>query len=114
MQYEYSELKKRLFALESENASESFELRFDPSGSAEDARIFADMLAEKAAAAAVFSGSDGSGYKYAVVSRTEDVRPLGKELNSALGGRGGGKPEMIQGSVSAARAEIEAFFNGKK
>ena len=66
------------------------------------------------AAAAVFSGSDGSGYKYAVVSRTEDVRPLGKELNSALGGRGGGKPEMIQGSVSAARAEIEAFFNGKK
>ena len=47
-------------------------------------------------------------------SRTEDVRPLGKELNSALGGRGGGKPEMIQGSVSAARAEIEAFFNGKK
>lgn len=113
-QYEYSELKKRLFALESENASEGFELRFDPSGSAEDARIFADMLAEKAAAAAVFSGSDGSGYKYAVVSRTEDVRPLGKELNSALGGRGGGKPEMIQGSVSAARAEIEAFFNGKK
>ena len=112
-QYEYSELKKRLFALESENASEGFELRFDPSGSAEDARIFADMLAEKAAAAAVFSGSDGSGYKYAVVSRTEDVRPLGKELNSALGGRGGGKPEMIQGSVSAARAEIEAFFNGK-
>lgn len=113
-QYEYSELKKRLFALESENASEGFELRFDPSGSAEDARMFADMLAEKAAAAAVFSGSDGSGYKYAVVSRTEDVRPLGKELNSALGGRGGGKPEMIQGSVSAARAEIEAFFNGKK
>ena len=29
---------------------EGFELRFDPSGSAEDARIFADMLAEKAAA----------------------------------------------------------------
>lgn len=113
-QYEYSELKKRLFAIESENAGEGFELRFDPSGSAEDARIFADMLAEKASAAAVFSGSDGSGYKYAVVSRTEDVRPLGKKLNAALGGRGGGKPEMIQGSVTACAAEIEEFFRSRR
>ena len=43
-----------------------------------------------------------------------DLRQLTKDMNNALNGRGGGKPEMIQGSVSAARAEIEAFFNGKK
>ena len=39
-----------------------------------------------------------------------DLRPFVKELNQALRGRGGGKPEFVQGSVSASRAEIEKFF----
>lgn len=110
-QYQYTELKKRLFAAQCESVSGTLALRFDPSGSAEDARIFADMLADKAVTAAVFSGDDETGYKYAVVSRTEDVRTLGKELNAALCGRGGGKPDMIQGSVTAKKSEIESFFN---
>lgn len=109
--YQYSELKKRLFALECESVSGTLALRFDPSGSADDARVFADMLADKAETAAVFSGNDDTGYKYAVVSRSADVRPLGKELNAALQGRGGGKPDMIQGSVAASKTEIEKFFN---
>lgn len=109
-QYQYSELKKRLFAALSENVSGDFALKFDISGSAEDARIFADMLADRVRKAAVFSGDDETGYKYAVVSRTEDVRPLGKELNAALCGRGGGKPDMIQGSVATSKEEIEKFF----
>jgi len=33
-----------------------------------------------------------------------------RELNTALQGRGGGKPFFAQGSVSASRAAIEAFF----
>ena len=32
-------------------------------------------------------------------SRSEDVRPISKALNVAFEGRGGGKPEMVQGSV---------------
>ena len=87
---------------------------FDGGASADDARIFADMLADKVGIAAVFSGSDETGYKYAVVSRSEDVRPLGKRLNEACSGRGGGKPDMVQGSVSASRAEIESFWNSIK
>ena len=35
---------------------------------------------------------------------------LVRELNTALQGRGGGKPFFAQGSVSASRAAIEAFF----
>ena len=35
---------------------------------------------------------------------------LVKELNAQLHGRGGGKPFFAQGSVSASRAAIEAFF----
>ena len=36
--------------------------------------------------------------------------PLTKALNTALNGRGGGKPNFVQGSVAAARGAIEAFF----
>lgn len=58
---------------------------------------------------AVFAG-EGDSYKYAVAQKDGDVRALVKELNAALSGRGGGKPAFAQGSVSANRAQIEAFF----
>ena len=59
---------------------------------------------------AVFAGADGA-YKYAIGHTDGDLRALTKTLNAALSGRGGGKPNFVQGSVSASRAEIEAFFN---
>ena len=59
---------------------------------------------------AVFSGADGAGYKYAVGAQNGDVRALVKDMNAALHGRGGGKPDFAQGSVNAARAEIEEYF----
>ena len=59
---------------------------------------------------ACFSGDDSSGYKYAVGEKDGDLRALVKEMNQALNGRGGGKPNFAQGSASASRAEIEAFF----
>ena len=59
---------------------------------------------------AVFSGADGAGWKYAVSLPGGDLRAFTKAMNAALGGRGGGKPGFVQGSVTAARTEIEAFF----
>ena len=50
------------------------------------------------------------GFSYAVSSKGQDVRALGKAMNAALCGRGGGKAELIQGSVQAERAAVEAFF----
>ncbi len=108
--YAYSSLKKELFALKANEACGEKYVAFDDGGSADDARIFADLLAEKVGIAAVFSGNDESGYKYAVVSRGQDVREIGKALNAACAGRGGGKPDMVQGSVSATREEIESFW----
>ena len=61
---------------------------------------------------AVFAGTDG-GWKYAVGGGTEDLRPLAKALNAALQGRGGGKPDFIQGSAACTREDIEAFFGEK-
>ena len=59
---------------------------------------------------AVFSGSDESGYSYCLATREGDLRAFGKEMNTALNGRGGGKPNFLQGSVKASKAEIEKFF----
>lgn len=59
---------------------------------------------------ACFSGDDTSGYKYIISSTTVDLRAKSKEINAALSGRGGGSSEMIQGSCSAKRAEIEKYF----
>ena len=60
--------------------------------------------------AAVFSGADGQGYKYALCQPDGDLRPFSRALNQALGGRGGGKPGFVQGSVQATEAEIRSFF----
>ena len=108
--FRYAALKKELFAEKSKNISGDKCCIFDDAGSADDARVFADMLADKVKIAAVFSGNDDDGYKYAIVSRTEDCREIGKSLNAVCNGRGGGKPDMIQGSVAATKEAIEKFF----
>ena len=56
--------------------------------------------------AAVFSGADGSGWRYAVKLPAETLR----RMNAALRGRGGGKGGFAQGSAAADWAEIAAFF----
>lgn len=69
------------------------------------------LLKKGAKMAAVFSGNEREGYRYVLGSRSLDVRKNGKLLNEAFHGRGGGKPEMVQGTVQGKREEIEAFLN---
>ena len=74
-------------------------------------RDLADAIAEVCGGtAAVFSGSDEAGYAFCLVTRSGDLRQLGKEMTKALNGRGGGKPAFQQGRVQATKAEIAAFF----
>ena len=62
---------------------------------------------------ACFSGQDEAGYQYAIGLPGGDLRPLVRDLNQALHGRGGGKPDFVQGAVQASKADIEAFFAGR-
>ena len=55
--------------------------------------------------AAVFCGQS-----FCLVNHHGDVKELGKKLTEKFGGRGGGKPGIFQGSLTADRQEIEAFF----
>ena len=73
-------------------------------------RELVNRLAEKSAVAAVFSGSEGEGWRYIIGSRRVNLREKTREINAAIGGRGGGSPEMIQGRASAGETEISRFF----
>ena len=55
------------------------------------------------------SGSDGD-YKYVISSKNTDLRTEIASINKSLSGRGGGKPNMVQGSFSVTLAEIESYF----
>jgi alanyl-tRNA synthetase len=73
-------------------------------------RELADAIAEKTDTAIVYSGCDATGYSICILSKTQDTRALGKEVNAALNGRGGGKPGAFQGSLQATKEQIEEFF----
>ena len=60
--------------------------------------------------AAVFCGDENSGYDYTIGSDNIDLKPKASALNDALGGRGGGTSQMIQGSVIAQKIKIEEYI----
>lgn len=114
--YRAAELQRQLFAAIGagyENAGDV--LRFEPNLDSAALRELSDALARRCGGtAAVFSGQDGQGYGYCLVSKQGDLRDLGRDMTAALLGRGGGKPGFQQGRVSARREEIEGYFAGKR
>lgn len=84
---------------------------FNPGLDEVASRELANRLAARCGGfAGVFTGSEDAGWKYTIVSRHVDLRARSKELNAALQGRGGGSPEMLQGSAKASEAEIRKVF----
>lgn len=59
---------------------------------------------------AAFYGNDTDGYRYIMGSACMDLKALSKEINAALGGKGGGSAQMIQGSCTATESVIRAYF----
>ena len=110
--YRASQLENELFSLKAKQFAGSEDvLLFTDAMSPDAVRRFADAILENCTGRiAIFAGDDNEGYKYALCKTGADLRGLVKELNAALGGRGGGKPFFAQGSVTGTRAEIEAFF----
>jgi alanyl-tRNA synthetase len=77
-------------------------------------RELVNLLMEKCAVAAVFSGSDGEGWRYVIGSRSADLRKNSRAINAGIQGRGGGSPRMIQGRAAADSETIRAFFDSWK
>lgn len=54
-----------------------------------------------------FLGNDAQGYQYILGSREKDVREVAKRLNENFSGKGGGRPQMVQGSLKGTSEEIK-------
>ncbi len=72
---------------------------------------FTEAIKDKAdALCACFCGENGF-YRYCIASKTVDLPSLAKELNSTFNGKGGGRGEMIQGSITGNEEEIRNFLD---
>ncbi|MBR2640736.1 MAG: hypothetical protein IKL18_06815 [Oscillospiraceae bacterium] len=106
-----SSLKKELFALKAEKFGSGEKICVFESGMTPDElRRYCLTLSENFKIAAVFCGKDGD-YKYAVSSKTKNCAAVAKEINAKFSGRGGGKPELVQGGCAGKASEIEDYFN---
>lgn len=123
LKYRMTALKLRLFeGLVKELEGKETACLFEEDLTAAEVRQLCDRCIRSVKLAAVFSGNDEEGYKYVLGIAPEaagpeeahekgyDVAALGKRLNAALSGRGGGRGNMVQGSVTASREAVEAFL----
>lgn len=84
---------------------------FEPELEGNAPRELVNLLLEKdIKICGIFFGNDKAGYRYVVGSRYTDTRLIAKNLNEKFAGRGGGKPEMVQGSLKGTKDEIYSFF----
>ena len=72
---------------------------------------FTESIKDKAdILCACFCGENGF-YRYCIASKVVNLPVLAKELNGAFNGKGGGRGEMIQGSLAGTEEEIRNFLD---
>lgn len=70
-------------------------------------REFVNLLTDRChGTVCVFSGNGSDDWRYILGSRTRDTRQLCRYLNQTFQGKGGGKPEMVQGSLKGKKTDI--------
>lgn len=58
----------------------------------------------------VFTGDDSAGYRYILGSKQVNLREVIRDINSALSGKGGGSPTMVQGTMNCTKEQITNYF----
>ncbi len=84
---------------------------FDDDADPDTARRMANAGADICRGVCAVFSKNGEIYNYCMVSRHRDLRAAARDINAAIGGRGGGSNDMIRGTATASRAQIEVFFN---
>ena len=112
--YRLTQLEDKLFQMQAETYQDAGDVLLFEEGLKPDAlrRLTDAILHACGGRCAVFSRVE-TGFQYAIGHEGGDLRQFTKDMNAALGGRGGGKPNFVQGSVAAEREAIEAFFKGE-
>ena len=113
--FQQGKLERQIFGLLAEQAKNAGNtLMFWEDLPSASLRILAEQVgAVCGGTAALFSGSDETGYRYCLMDPAQELGTLGKAMDQALAGRGGGKPPFRQGSVQARADRIRDFFAGQ-
>ncbi|MDY4922481.1 alanyl-tRNA editing protein [Frisingicoccus sp.] len=73
-------------------------------------REYANMLSERAEKVLAVSGGTDSQRRYVLIDKRGGAKTLGQEIQTLFGGKGGGSPQMIQGTMSGNFEEIKRWF----
>lgn len=103
--------KKQVATLVAEYEGRENPILFLEEISLEALRILATELAKVTTGVAFCFLAEESGFRYALATKEGDVRPIVKMLNESCSGRGGGKPNLAQGSLSGEETEIKAVLS---
>lgn len=85
-------------------------IRFFEGLEVEEIREFANLAVSKVGGMVIALWGAEKDYKFIIASSSLDLRSKVKDMTAALGGRGGGRPEMVQGTFFASESEIRAYF----
>lgn len=113
LKYELGEKEKKLIAVKAEMIPKDGKpvCIFTEDIEGDSMRLLMNLVLEAGHnVCAVFHGNDSEGYRYVIGSRTQNMRELVKEFNAAFDGRGGGKPEMVQGTARGCESEMKTWI----
>lgn len=113
LKYELGEKEKKLIAAKAEMIPKDGGpvCVFTEDIAGDSMRLLMNLVLEAGhSVCAVFHGNDSEGYRYVIGSRTQNMRELVKEFNAAFDGRGGGKPEMVQGTARGCESEMRTWI----
>ncbi len=110
--YKLREASKRLAEAlaESVSATDGNVVRYIPDVGIDELRAFVNAAAPRVGGTLVaLTGCEGD-YKYIITSKKENLAISARAINTALSGRGGGKPDVIQGSFRTDLLSICEYF----
>lgn len=113
LKYELGEKEKKIVLMKAQNIPDDAAVvcEFVEEGNMDSMRLLMNSVLEKdRVLCAVFGGNDEDGYRYVIGSRKADVRALAKEFNAAFDGKGGGRPEMVQGTANGKSSAMREWI----
>ena len=110
-----NQLKWKYFNLKAEQVAEGTEniLFFGEGLNSKDMTHFADLLLKKGAKRTAVFSPNGDGFAFVLLSAEKDGRDFTDAMKEPFACKGGGKPDAVQGRVTGAKKEIQAFFEEK-
>ncbi|MBQ8605503.1 MAG: alanyl-tRNA editing protein [Clostridia bacterium] len=108
-----SETKKEVIALKAKLIEENEDLILFEDMDLSLLQAFTKAIEGKYTKTCMVFCKNADRYNYIISSKSGDIRDLTKRLNEAFNGKGGGRPNMTQGSIIAQKEEIEKFIAGE-